>query len=198
LAQSTVLQAELITTYHDMCIGQYADIRSNVRARSALSTYRQFVLRKTNGPFSLAFAAAARYGGQGVDLARALGRRLGTAYQMANDHYDVLLSDEQERGAKRRRILTLSLPIAIAIDAGFLSGETLGTSMDDRAYEAMMQAIRESNVIMKTEQELEKSILATIRMAQEVPCWTQAIDALCRWIRSPVCWDHHEIGNAGY
>jgi MFS transporter, UMF1 family len=156
----------LVRTYNDMCIGQLADIRSTVRRGTALDTYKRHVLKKTCGPFSIILSAAADFTRQNTTRATQLGCMLGSMYQMANDHYDVLCAPADERGKREVTPLTLSLPLALAVDAGLLSSELIGQPTEPALRKSITDLLHQTSIFGYSAAAVERSahrVLVTAR-----------------------------------
>lgn len=180
----------LVRTYNDMCIGQLADIRSTVRRGTALEIYKRRVLKKTCGPFSLILSAAAEVTRQNTTRAKRLGSMFGSVYQMANDHYDILCAPDDERGKRTSKLLTLSLPLALAVDAGLLDSKLIGQPTEPTLRKSITELLHQTSFFGTSAAAVERSAHRVLVTAKQLPEWAQAMRDLCLWITSSECWDH--------
>ena len=186
------IRKTLVQTYSDMCIGQLADVRSVVQRGTALETYKHLVLKKTCGPFGLIFSAAAEFSRQDTTIAKTLGCMLGSVYQMANDHYDVLCAPDDERGQPRNHLLTLTLPLALAVDAGFVDPGFIGQPTEPSIMKTITKRMYQTSIFDSSAVAVESTVQQVLLMAKKFPEWSQVIEDFCLWITSSGYWNHAE------
>lgn len=192
-----------IETYRSMAIGELFDVHATPSPDSALRLYESRVLRKTSAPFRFACELAAALGPGAISPAEArrIGEFVGRYYQMANDWYDWCVADLTERGRKNCYRITLSLPLAVAVDSGAIGfgAARVGQLVSADDYGALQNSIRCDQVVRLVGEHLRKARQQAIRELDGAPVsWRRIMTELCDWAGESTCWRQSERVNAGY
>ena len=202
------LSSHFAITFHQMSVGELSDIGVADPDTRFLRLYVDRVLLKTASLFQFLFWAASKLSGypdETVEQCSMAGLQIGRAYQIHNDLFDETEWPYRARGATSSKVLTLSLPIAIALDnVGEPQKSLILSSIGKRVHSKkrlIIQRIIQENHIKRLAKRHAaahlRNTIRSVRDAKDLPAKGELIN-FCHWIKRKECWDQTEFENAGY
>ena len=193
--------------YRDMTYGEYSDL-GNINNISYIDLYKNYIIRKTSALFKLVFAYASLVSDINSEqklILSSCGQKLGELYQIYNDIYDTIYSDNNERGNNGINKITLSLPICYLLDNysneySKIIKTSIGKQISFSDFDEIKTFLKKPMIekyLIRFRSEIEDDLQQLIVKIDQNHIKT-IVESFFIWLKQKNCWDHKQYQTAGY